>query len=221
MLRSVGTRETRRQRGRRKGEQIVRNLVSDLRTARESRGVSQRAIAAQLEWSQSEVNRLEQFGFAAVSIPRLSEMAAVLGLELSARVHPVGDPIRDKGHQALIGRLTGLIARPYLVSREVPLPLPGDTRSWDVLLRLDGLIVGVDAETRIRDVQDLVRRIRQRERDGGAGELLLVLSDTAHNRALGDQLRDALGQRFLTPPRVLLSALRAGRPIPGSGVILL
>ena len=217
----MGTRETRRERGRRKGEQIIRALIGELRIARETAGVSQRALAAQLGSSQSEINRLEQFRFPTVSLPRLSELASLLGLELHASLHALGDPIRDKAHQALIGRLVRIIATPYIVTREVLLPLPGDMRSWDALLRLGDLLVGVEAEARMRDVQAFVRRIRLRERDGGVDEILIVLADTAYNRLLIDQLREALGDRFGTSPRLLMGALRSGRRLPGSGVILL
>jgi hypothetical protein len=81
--------------------------------------------------------------------------------------------------------------------------------------------VGVEAETRVRDVQALTRRVRERERDGGADHVLLVLSDTAHNRRLAAQVREALGERFATSPAAVLAALRAGRPVPGSAVIVM
>ncbi len=107
---------------------------------------------------------------------------------------------------------------------EVLLPGIGDRRSWDRLLRLIGnesQIVGADLETRIRDVQALVRRTRERERDGGVDEILLVLSDSATNRLLIGQLREALGDRYSTRPRAVLAALREGRRLPGSGVVIL
>lgn len=216
----MGTRETRRQRGRRRGEQLVRHLVGELRTTRETADVSQRAMAAELDCSQSEVNRLEQYRFLNVPIPRLAEMAAILGLDLLASLTPMGDPIRDRGHQALIARFAAIVAAAYMVAREVPLPLPGDLRSWDMVLRIKDLVIGVEAETRIRDIQALVRRIRQRERGGGVDEILIVLSDTAHNRRLVPQLREALGERFATSPRSIIAALRSGRPLVASGVIL-
>jgi hypothetical protein len=81
--------------------------------------------------------------------------------------------------------------------------------------------VGVEAETRLHDIQELVRRIRQRELHGGADHILVILSDSQHNRRHADELRSAVGPDYLTPPRDLVAALRAGRPLPGSGVILL
>ena len=109
----------------------------------------------------------------------------------------------------------------YARTREALLPNVGDLRSWDILLRLGSVLIGVEIETRIRDIQALVRRVRERERDGGVDHLLLVLSDTSHNRQLAGDLRDALGTRFATPPRLILAALRAGTAVPGSGLLLL
>jgi hypothetical protein len=132
-----------------------------------------------------------------------------------------GSPIRDKGHESLVDRFFGALSSDWVATREVLLPNPGDRRAWDVLLRLGSQLVGVEAETRVHDVQAAVRRIRERERDGGTDEVLLVLADTVHNRALVDQLRQALGARFQTPARTLIEALRSGSRLPGSGVILI
>ena len=146
------------------------------------------------------------------------------GMELSIGLHELGDPIRDKGQHALGRRFDVIPAPVWQVTAETLLPNPGDQRSWDRLLRLTTSetrhLVGADLETRIRDVQALVRRTRLRERDGGVEAILLVLSDSATNRSLVDQLRDALGAEYQTSPRVILTALRRGEPLPGSGVIL-
>jgi len=183
--------------------------------------VSQRAVGLQVGCSQSEINRIERRGYLSVPLPRLCEIAAVLGLELSAGLHPAGEPIRDRGHPALLGRFAGLVSAPWVLRREVPILMPGDYRSWDAVLRLRDVRVGVEAETRIHDLQALMRKLRGRERDGGVDHILVVLSDTAHNRRLVGQLRDALGDRYATPARPVLSALRSGRPVPGSAVILI
>jgi len=45
MLRAVGTREGRNERGRRRGQQLLRRLIGELRTARQTAGVSQEALA--------------------------------------------------------------------------------------------------------------------------------------------------------------------------------
>jgi len=216
----VATRETRRQRGRRRGQELVRGLVAELRTERQVANVSQRAIARELDWHQSELNRLERFDFDNVPLVRLAEIAAVLGLELSVRLHRVGDPVRDAASQGLIGRFLSNVGAGYRITREALLPTSGQ-RSWDILLRVGPVLLGVEAVTRVRDVQALVRHIRLRERDGGVDRVLLVLSDSAHNRAMREQVIEALGRDFLTSRREILAALRGGRPVPGSGVLLL
>lgn len=216
----MATRETRQERGRRRGDEALRKLVNELRTARQVAGLSQRAVAVDAGWTQSELHRLESHEFTTVSLARLGAVASVLGLEVSVGVHPIGDGLRDKGHEALLKRLAAGIHPSFRQAREVPFPNSFDRRSWDVVLRLERHLVGVEAETRIRDIQELVRRIRQRERDGGVDEILIVLSNSAHNRARVDDLRAALGQRYATPPSELRRALRTGRRLPGSGVLL-
>ena len=147
-------------------------------------------------------------------------MAAVLGYELGANLYPVGEPLRDAGHQALIGRFRGLLSTAWRVVAEARLPAPGDRRAWDLLLRISSQLVGVEAETRLRDIQAFVRRIRGRELDGGANVIVIVLTESAVNRRLLPQLIEALGPSYSTPPRVLLRAPRDGQPLPGSGVVL-
>jgi transcriptional regulator with XRE-family HTH domain len=218
----MATRETRRQRGHRRGEELLRRAISELRTARQTAGVSQGQLGAHIGSAQSEISRLEAGRFLNVPVTTLSEIASAVGMELHLSLHPIGDPIADKAQQPLISRFLGGVAvPPYRIFREALLPSPGDRRAWDVLLRLDSSLVGVEAETRVRDVQALTRRIREREHDGGVDHVLLVLSDTAHNRWLAAQVREALGERYAKSPASVLAALRSGRPIPSSAVILM
>lgn len=202
---------------------MVKRCLSELRDARIVEGLSQRQMAEELGVSQAQVWRLEA-DEVGVAVTRLSEMASILGLEMAITLHPIGDPVRDKGQQAVGKRFDGVLSPAWWVTSEALLPMPGDLRSWDKLLRLRGqypCLVGVDLETRIRDIQALVRRTRLRERDGGVDHILIVLSDSATNRRLAEELRQALGPAYATPPRAILAALRAGRPLPGSGVILI
>jgi hypothetical protein len=146
---------------------------------------------------------------------------AAFGLDLSAGFHPAGDGLRDAGQQALGKRFRAVLNPVVRVTAEVPLPGPGDRRSWDLFLRVAEQRVGVELETRVRDVQWLVRRMRERERDGGADRVLLVLSASAHNRRVLAELIETLGPEYATSARIVIRALREGRPIPGSAVILL
>ncbi len=170
-------------------------------------GIGQPAMAQEMGVSQAQIWRIEA-GQVEASVVRLSEMASVLGLELSIGLHELGDPIRDRGQQALAKRFEGILSPKWRSMSEVLLPGLGELRSWDKLLRLDDpagrQLVGADLETRIRDVQALVRRTRLRERDGGVDEILLVLSDSATNRGLVAELRETLGAAYETSPRLLV-----------------
>lgn len=184
--------------------------------------MSQRTGAVRLGCSQSQYSRFESGAQpGAIRLVRVAEVAALLGLELSVSLHPAGEPVRDRGHQALIRRFRGELHRSFEVQAEVPFPGPGDPRVWDLILRHGDLLIGVEAETRIRDLQALVRRMRGPERDGGADRLVLLLSDSRLNRRLAAELRQALGDQFGCPARRLLAALRNAHPLPGSGVLLL
>lgn len=148
----------------------------------------------------------------------------MLGYELSVRLYPIGDPVRDKGQLAVGKRFAAGLSASWQVTDETLLPGEGERRAWDKLLRLTAstppYLVGVDIETRVTDVQALVRRTRGRERDGQVSAILIVLADTATNRRLIDELRHGLGPAYQTRPRETLVALREGRPLPGSGVVL-
>lgn len=221
----MATRETRQQRGRGRGRTLVARTLAELRTGRRGAGVSREQMAREIGWSPSALARAEAGQLDDVGVIRLSEMASALGFELSIGLHPVGDPIRDKGQQAISRRLDALLAPVWQVTNETLLPGSGGLRAWDKLLRLLGAqpryLVGVDLETRIRDIQELVRRTRLRERDGGTDAILLVLSESATNRRLVGELREALGPAYATSPRLIMRALKRGVPLPGSGVILI
>jgi transcriptional regulator with XRE-family HTH domain len=217
----MGTKETRKQRGQRRGAEIATAAVRTLREARVSAGVSQAELAREAGWSQSFTSLLERSRVPEASFLDLCIAASVLGLEPSLTFHRVGPAIRDKGHEALIGRLMHLLSPAWHVAREVPFPNTGDPRWWDLLLRLPDYRLGVEAETRIRDMQAMVRRMKERAREGRADALLLILSDSAHNRELVDELRGALGDDFRSHPRDVLAALRSGSPLVGPGVVLL
>lgn len=200
---------------------VVGNIVNQLTETRRQAGMSQQTLARLLGWSQPEVSRFERLAKPAnVTFVRAAEMAAVLGMELGAALYAAGLPLRDKGHQMLIGRFRALLNVAWKVAAEVPLPGVGDPRAWDLVLRVAGCVVGVECETRIRDVQALARRVHRRQRDGGVDVIVLVLAETAYNRRVLPDLLTALGPEFATPARQLLSALRTGQALPGSGVVL-
>lgn len=170
--------------------------------------------------SHAQVSRIERGEVRGLSIIRAAELSAVLGMDLSVRTFPAGPPLRDAGHVALLARFDGFVSAPYRISREAPMPIPGDRRAWD--RRLDGpASIGVEAETRPTDLQALEREIALKVRDSGVDRAILLLARSRHNRDLLRTQLPALRQSFPLGTREVLAALRAGRDPGANGLIIL
>src|SRR4051812_7110582 len=154
----------------------------EIHDARVALGLSQAAIARQAGMSRSKAGRIERGEYARVPLLELVVLAAVVGLELSVRAYPVGAPLRDRAHAALLDRFKNLLNELLKWATEVPLPVRGDLRAWDALITGPAFRIGVEAETRARDGQALERRIRAKKRDGMVDAVVLVLADTRANR---------------------------------------
>ena len=89
--------------------------------------VSQRAVAAEVGWSQARHWRFENYPDALLT--EITQVASILGLELSAGLHRMGDSIADRGQQALLRRFRSILSAQIRAIAEVPLPTPGDRRS--------------------------------------------------------------------------------------------
>ena len=110
--------------------------------------------------------------------------AAVLGLELSLKAYPAGHPLRDAAHVALLDRLRARLSPRLTWRSEVPLANASDRRAWDACIWASGLVIGVEVETRIRDLQAIERRLALKKRDGAVASVLLLLADTRWNRSM-------------------------------------
>jgi len=89
-------------------------------------------MAREMDCSASQLWRTLAGEVGGVTVIRLAEMASVLGLELSLGLHLIGDPIRDRGQQALAGRFRQLLGTGWQVTAEVLLPGAGELRAWDL-----------------------------------------------------------------------------------------
>jgi transcriptional regulator with XRE-family HTH domain len=204
---------------------LVARALAEVRSARSAGGLTHGEVARAIGIDRSNLTRLENGGLEDLGIVRLSEIASVLGYEVSLGLHPIGDPVRDKGQLACGRRFEAILSDRWRVTDETLLPGAGEQRAWDKLLRLKDAtpryLVGVDIESRVHDIQAIVRRTRLRERDGQVDHILIALADTAHNRRIADDLRAGLGPEYATSPRRLLSGLRSGERLVGCGVVLL
>jgi hypothetical protein len=142
-------------------------------------------------------------------------------LEASLRLFPAGDPVRDVAHVALLERLRARIDARLRWRTEVPLPNTGDLRAWDATIAGLGFVIGVEAETRVRDLQAVGRRVNLKQKDGELDHVILLVADTHANRLAlrtgGESLREA----FPISQRDCLRALPDGRDPGGSSIIIL
>jgi transcriptional regulator with XRE-family HTH domain len=185
------------------------------------RGLSQHDVGRAVGLSPAQVSRIERGLVAEVSVRHLSVLLAVVGLELSARAYPSGQPIRDRAHTQLLDRLRGILHPSLRMRTEVPMPDRGDLRGWDAVVVAQGWADPVEAETRPTDMQALQRRIALKLRDSGFAEVILLLLDSRHNRALVREHRGFLSDAFPVPGHRALELLGAGVKPGGSSIVLL
>lgn len=201
--------------------QALTELGRELRLARLNHDLSQSAAAAAAGCSHATWSRIERGMAPGIDVIDLARALSVVGLDLRVRAYPGGAPLRDEAHVRLLARLRAVIHASARWLTEVPLPNPGDRRAWDALIALTEVRIGIEAETRARDAQELQRRLNAKQRDGGVDHVILLLADTRHDRAF---LRSA-GAGFLTgfpvDGRTALRRLAAGRDPGGNAIVLL
>lgn len=202
-----------------RAQRLLAEVGRELHNARLSRGLSQSEIARATEVDQAEISRIERGLRAGVTIRALARLAAAAGLELSVRLYPGGQPLRDRAHVELLERFRRAVGDRWRWAAEVPLPIPADKRAWDRMLRGGGIVIGVEGETRPTDLQELGRRLALKKRDGGVDRVILVLADTAWCRRIV-RLND-LREAFPIAGKVALRALAEGREPGGDAIVLI
>jgi transcriptional regulator with XRE-family HTH domain len=202
-----------------RAQRLLREVGRELRAARITRGLSQRAVASVVEISQAQLSLIERDLYPVVTLDTLARAAAAVGLELSVKFYPGGEPIRDTAHIALLDRFRKAVGETWAWSSEVPLPVPGDKRAWDRLLRSANIAIGIEGETRPTDMQELGRRVALKKRDGGVDRVILVLANTEWCRRLV-RLND-IDAAFPVPGRIALKALAEGRDPGGDAIVLI
>ena len=218
---SMPPRERPFDRGTRRGLRSITEVGREIRDARVLRSLTQGQVAAACGISQSHEGKIERGEVRTVSAVMLAQLCSVVGLDLNVRTFAGASSIRDTAHVELLRRVRSLLHPRWRWRTEVALPIPGDQRAWDAVIALDGLRIGVEAETRLRDIQALDRRIALKLRDGGLDHVLLVLAGTRSNRTAIRDFGDALRPNFPIPSRIARRALVTGVDPGGSAVLLI
>ena len=215
------TRERPRDRGLALSHRLTGFLGTDIREARRGGGLSLRAAAASVGIDHATFARIERNEVANVSVRNLALACAAVGLVLSARAYPAADPVRDAPQLRLLARFRARLPDSGPWQTEVPLPIPGDLRALDGFMRLHGRSIGVEAETRITDVQAVARKVQLKKRDARLDVIILLISDTQANRNVLALHREALRAAFPLDTRAVMAALAAGEPPVADGIVVL
>jgi transcriptional regulator with XRE-family HTH domain len=198
-------------------DRLVRAEIS---RARRGAGLSHDAVGAACGISGSAEWRIEHGTTKTADVRTLACLGAVVGLDIRLRAYPAGDPIRDAGQQRLLERLHARLHPGLIWRTEVPLPIQGDRRAWDALIRGEGWIMAVEAETALDDLQAVERRIALKQRDGGVDHVIILVADTRRNRRALAAAPNAF-PGFSRDARATLRALAAGRDPLESCIVML
>jgi transcriptional regulator with XRE-family HTH domain len=208
-----------RDRGLRQGRWIRQAIGRELRDARLAAGLSQRRVAHAAGLSQPRVSRIEQAVDTPARVDELAMMCAALGMRLSVKAYPEGQPVRDAAQLRLLERFRARLGSRFRWLSEAPIGGFGDLRAWDI--RLDGSgSIGIDAETRLHDIQALQRRCETKWRDSGVDRIVLLVARTHHNGAVLRTHRDALASTFPADTSETMAALRRGRLPDRNGIVV-
>lgn len=219
---AVPTRERPADRGSRHWTRALHEIGTELRDARLGAGLTQSHVAHAAGISQMEGSRIERGLSRRVPSETLYRMASVLGLRLSLKAYPEGAPLRDAAHIALLARLRARTHRNLQWRYEAPVTgSPGDGRAWDAEISAHGLLVRVEAETRLYDMQALERRLALKSRDARPATLLLLVNATDANRRLLRGPAKTLTETYPIKSRYVLTALASGRDPGGNAMVLL
>jgi transcriptional regulator with XRE-family HTH domain len=197
-------------------------VISDACNRRRAAGLAQRNIASALGCSRQLISLLESGGLQSIDPVLLARYCAAVGLDLSVRAFPGGEPLCDAGQLRLIARFSAAIGEGWRRRTEVPVGGDGrDRRAIDLVLERPAHRVGVEAYTRLMDAQEQVRSVILKQQAAGLACMVLVLADTRHNRTALVRAAPTLDPAFPLRARPILTALRSGRPPAANGVILI
>jgi transcriptional regulator with XRE-family HTH domain len=193
----------------------------EIRVARVTAGMTQAQVGGVVGCSASTVSRIEHGLVRTLSVVRLIQLAAAVGLKAWVRTFPLGRRPLDAPQLALLETFNGRLHPSFTHELEVVVPIAGDLRAADEVIRNAAVSCAIEAVTRFADAQAQTRSGKAKQRDLGCDRLVMVvLGSHANRRAIrdaGPMLREA----FPIPTRSALAALSAGRDPGGDCLIVI
>lgn len=222
MIHAMTSREDPIDRAVRRLRRQLDDVLHDIRETRLGSGISQKTIASRVGISRARLGRIERGEEPRIPSETLARIAGALGLELSLRIFTGGRRLQDAPQIRTLGRFRQRLGAAWGWQAEAPLPIPGDQRAWDLVgtHAVSRLTVWVEAESRLRDSQAVLRRIALKRRDGTATRLILVVNDTLANREAIREAPSSFAEAFPAAMRTAMPLLVDGKD-PGADVLVI
>lgn len=205
----------------RRAQWILAEVGQELRRERVASGMRQADVGRLIGSSKSRVCRVEHAKVATLSVVELSRHAAAVGLRPSVKLYPLGRRLLDRPQLELLGRFRRRLHESWSWATEVPMPLDGDLRSADCVIRFPGCTIIVEAFTRLADYQAQTASAGRKKRDLRADRLILLLAATRANRRAMAEAAPVVSGSFPLGTKATLSALERGADPGGDAVVFL
>ncbi|HEX5826228.1 MAG TPA: helix-turn-helix transcriptional regulator [Candidatus Limnocylindrales bacterium] len=201
---------------------VAQYAANEVRIARHAHNMSQATAAARAGMSRQQFGRIERASLHAPTVDQLCRAARAVGLQPAFQLHAGEIRVRDRASLAMFQRFERMLHPSFLPARrEVPLPIPGDRRAWDLRIRNGAGTASVEGESRIGDTQALARRIERKRRDDPqAGIVILLVNKTAHNRDVLRAHREVFRELLPLDGAEVWRALRRGELPRANGIVL-
>ena len=196
-------------------------IGASLRIARVANGQTQRQVGRAIRRSASRISRIEHGLVPRLSVTELAMVAAAVGMKLYMRLYPGGRRPLDAPQLALLAAFNARLHPAWRRQLEVPMPISGDLRAVDELIRTDGCSCAVEAYTRLVDIGRQLRLSRAKQRDLKADRLIWVVRGSHANRRLLHEAGPLLAQELPMATRPALRALSAGADPGADSLIIL
>jgi transcriptional regulator with XRE-family HTH domain len=201
---------------------ILADIGRELRVARHASGLRQADVARLAGASAARICRVEHGRVATLGITAIARHAAAVGLKPSVKLYPLGPRLLDRPQLELLARFRARLHPSWTWQTEVPMPIPGDLRSADCLIRVDGCAVMVEAFTRLSDWQRQSASAARKKRDLEADRLVLLLAATHANRHAAAEAHPSVRDgSFPLGTREVLTALAEGADPMADGIVFL
>jgi transcriptional regulator with XRE-family HTH domain len=211
------------ERGARKADQARQDFARKFRDARLGPGLSQQHVGRAVGVSGTHVGRIERHAAQGLSFDLAGRMAGLVGLDLKVQLFAGPARLRDEAQLRLLRRFRKRLGPVWTWRLEVPVSEAPDQRAWDAegTHTTTGITFVVDAETRLHDCQQVLRRLTLKRRDGGNPRLVLLVNDTKHNRQVLREAQESFRAEFPADARLPLAAFDSGADPGADSVVCL